>query len=215
MDTRSYVSSWRWRDGYTDSSPSFRIHVVLLPDGSFFTVDAKRFCMRMCGSGPKPYELTDGSITTVGVKCFRHAEVLFQPSSQLAESTPHRSRVARNATFTSTMYLYEKLFRCSLLLSASSCSHASRERQRLSSTTVAFVWLVLFTTLRFALYSLTVSAMWLGSSSLRQWHVHCWYAGTMLSRSVPSLQQVSAVRAADHRFPIKSARVEPASRTVD
>ena len=38
----------------------------------------------MCGSGQKAYELTDGSIITVGVKCFRHAEEL---SSRLAEST--------------------------------------------------------------------------------------------------------------------------------
>ena len=91
------------------SSPSLRIHVVQLPDGSFFTVDAKRFSTRVCGSGPKAYELTDGGIINVGVKCFRHAEVLFQPSSQLAESTSQRSRATRNATFTSTMYLYDKL----------------------------------------------------------------------------------------------------------
>ena len=119
MDKRAYVSLWRWRDSYTDSSPSFRIHVVLLPDGRFFTVDAERFCTRMCGSGPKAYELADGSIITVGVKCFRHAQVLFQPSSPQAESTSHRSRATRNATCTSTMYLYDKLFRCSLLLSTS------------------------------------------------------------------------------------------------
>ena len=69
---------------------------------------------------------------------------------------------------------------------------------------VAFAWLVLFTTLHFALYSRTLSAMWLGSSSLRQWHVYSWYAGTM---QCPFFTHVSAVRAVDHRCPIKFARV--------
>ena len=32
------------------------------------------------------YELSDRNIITVGVKCFRHAEVSFQPSSQPAKS---------------------------------------------------------------------------------------------------------------------------------
>ena len=179
---RTYVILWRWRDVYTDSSPSFRIHVVLLSDGSFFTVDAKRFCTQMCGFGQKAYELTDGSIITVGVKCFRHAEVL---SSQLAESTSHRSRATKNATCTSTLYLYDKLFQCSLLLSASSCS--SRR-----------------STLR-CIRGLCRRCCW---AHRRHGSGMC-IAGMLVRcfRAVFLLKQVSAVRAVDHRFPIKSARV--------
>ena len=42
--------------------------------------------MREWYSSPKAFELPDSSFITVGIKYFRHEEVLFQPSSQPAKS---------------------------------------------------------------------------------------------------------------------------------
>ena len=75
------------------------------------------------------------NITTVGVKRFRCAEVFFHPRVyEPSDSAEHRPL-------------------CSLLLSASPCCHASRKRQRSSSTAVTYAWLVLLVTLQFSLFS--------------------------------------------------------------
>ena len=76
------------------------------PDGNFFTVGVKRFRARKCYSSPKVCGLPDGNIITIGAKRSRHAEVLFQPSSQPPEPTSPLSRATCFATPTSAKYLY-------------------------------------------------------------------------------------------------------------
>ena len=109
----------------TESSDS--VTTCELPDDNILTVGATRFRCSEVLFQPKTSELTDGCITVVdvkpfrcaevlfqsetyelhheninaGAKCFRNAEVLFQPSFQPAESTSPFSRATWNATCTS------------------------------------------------------------------------------------------------------------------
>ena len=63
----------------TNTAVMFQPRSYVLEGGIFSTVDAKCFCARKFCHNSKAYELSDGSIVTVGVKSFRHAGVLSQP----------------------------------------------------------------------------------------------------------------------------------------